>query len=156
MTGPNNTRALDNAVRYRRELKTGLIKTYEHIKADEEKKLTKAFRNTIMSKLCREENLRKVRWHLMSNLESKYVITGSPVAYIMDWKPYSVFIVPEFILISLHEASPSLLLVLVPRRGSPSEVSLPNASPDIEVETRQRRSGVNEASSGHIPWYGQE
>ncbi|XP_028405013.1 prolyl 4-hydroxylase subunit alpha-1-like [Dendronephthya gigantea] len=56
---PNNTRALDNAVRYRRQLKTGLVKTYEHVKADEEKMLTKAYTRTKLSKLCREEKLRR-------------------------------------------------------------------------------------------------
>ena len=60
--GPNNTRAMDNAMRYRRELKTGLVKTYEHIKADEEKMLTKAYMSTKLSKLCREETLRRVRF----------------------------------------------------------------------------------------------
>ena len=49
-------------MRYRRELKTGLIRTYEHVKADEEKMLTDAYMNTKLSKLCREEKLRKVKW----------------------------------------------------------------------------------------------
>ena len=64
-SGPNNTRALDNAMRYRRQLKTGLIKTYEHVKAEEEKRLTDVYVNTKMSKLCREESLRKVSFCLV-------------------------------------------------------------------------------------------
>jgi hypothetical protein len=47
-------------MKYRRQLKTGFIKTYEHVKAEEEKRLSEVYTNTKMSKLCREENLRKV------------------------------------------------------------------------------------------------
>ena len=58
---PNHSRALDNVMRYRRELKTGLVKRFEHVKAEEDKKLTEAYAKTTMNKLCREERLRKVR-----------------------------------------------------------------------------------------------
>jgi hypothetical protein len=58
-------------MRYRRELKTGLIKTYEHVKADEEKKLTNTYQNTIITKLCREEKLRKV------SLDYQFILDSS-------------------------------------------------------------------------------
>ncbi|XP_046860275.1 prolyl 4-hydroxylase subunit alpha-1-like isoform X2 [Xenia sp. Carnegie-2017] len=50
---------IENARRYGDELKTGLVKTYQHLKGEEDRMLTKKYVNTTLSRLCREERLRK-------------------------------------------------------------------------------------------------
>ena len=47
-------------MRYRRELKTGPVKTYEQVRADEDKKLTEVYAETTLNKLCQERRLKKV------------------------------------------------------------------------------------------------
>ncbi|CAB3987475.1 Prolyl 4-hydroxylase subunit alpha-1 [Paramuricea clavata] len=93
---PYNTRALDNAMRYRRELKTGLIKTYEHVKADEEKKLIDTYQNSKITKLCREENLRKSHGPARF-LKCRYK-TDHPILRLKPGKEEVVLVTPRVVI----------------------------------------------------------
>ena len=93
---PNNTRALENAMNYRRQLKTGFIKTYEHVKAEEEKRLTDVYQSTKMSKLCREENLRK-SYGAAHLLKCRYK-TDHPILKLKPAKEEVVLVKPRVVI----------------------------------------------------------
>lgn len=93
---PNNTRVLDNVMRYRREIRTGTVKTYEQVRADEDKKLTDLYLKTRLNKLCREKSLTKRRRDTRF-LKCRY-ITSNPLLVLKPGKEEVVLVKPRMVI----------------------------------------------------------